>query len=98
MYLTRGAKVRTRRSRRARSFVRRYSRQRARESSEDILRAALRGAGASVMLVLLRGGGTGRGVVWGTRRGRLNAWTVVRAPIPTSVEPAPSSGIFGPRR
>src|SRR5918994_5257797 len=50
MYLTSGAKVSTRRSRRARSFVRRYSRQRASESSEDILRAALRGAVASVML------------------------------------------------
>jgi hypothetical protein len=35
--------------------VRRYSRHRASESSEDILRAALRGAVASVMLVLLRG-------------------------------------------
>src|SRR3954454_943650 len=50
MYLTSGAKVSTRRSRRARSFVRRYSRQKASESSDDILRAALRGAVASVML------------------------------------------------
>src|SRR5215207_5082560 len=52
MYLTSGAKVSTRRSRSARSFVRRYSLQSASESSEDILRAALRGAVASVMLVL----------------------------------------------
>src|SRR3954464_6031032 len=35
MYLTRGAKVSTRRSRTARSFVRRYSFQRASVSSED---------------------------------------------------------------
>src|SRR3954454_22818102 len=83
MYLTRGAKVRTRRSRSARSFVRRYSRQRARESSEDILRAARLGAVASVMLVLLQSRGTGRGVVSATCPARLNGWTLVGPRLPT---------------
>src|ERR671931_2325136 len=82
MYLTSGAKVRTRRSRSARSFVRRYSRQSARESSEDILRAARLGAVASVMLVLLQSRGTGRGGVSATGPGPFNGWTPRRPDHP----------------
>src|SRR3954452_20098909 len=58
MYLTSGAKVRTRRSQSARSFVRRYSSQSARASSDDRRRfVAVRGGILDVLLM-----GAGRGV------------------------------------
>src|SRR5919197_1059646 len=99
MYLTSGAKVRTRRSRSARSFVRRYSRQSASESSEDILRAARLGAVASVMLVLLQSRGTGRGVVSATRWAPLNALMPLRLidppdpPRPSATHDVPAASL-----
>src|ERR1700712_2401187 len=56
MYFTSGAKVRTRRSRTERSFVRRYSFQRARVSSEESRRFEVC-AVARLMTLLLGAGG-----------------------------------------
>src|SRR3954453_9590976 len=57
MYLTRGANVRTRRSRTARSFVRRYSVQSASVSSEDRRRVLVVGVASFTALRLLQAGG-----------------------------------------
>src|SRR5512133_2591296 len=87
MYLTSGAKVSTRRSRRARSFVRRYSRHRASESSEDILRAALRGAVASVMLSPIHKQRDRTGGVSALLSDPFSLWTLRRGRVPKSGYP-----------
>src|SRR6185369_11787679 len=60
MYLTRGAKVSTRRSRTARSLVRRYSFQRASVSSEDRRRLEVCAVARLIPTVLLGAGGRWR--------------------------------------
>src|SRR5215217_8549536 len=90
MYLTSGAKVRTRRSRRARSFVRRYSRQSASESSEDILRAVLRGAVASVMLSPIHKQRDRTEGVSALVSGSFRHWTLRCGRVPKSGYSAPS--------
>src|SRR5215211_10168 len=88
MYLTSGAKVSTRRSRRARSFARRYSRHSASESSEDILRAARRGAVASVMLSPIHKQRDRTEGVSALLAGSFRHWTLRPGRLPKSGYPA----------